>query len=397
MPDQPVIARAVKLAASGTALAGIAALACLSGFDRAAATNPGLTSLVPSWFGANSAIAQGQLMLREQHPDEVLALAERAVRLAPVDPASTALLGAGRLAATDAAGAEQAFRVAGQFGWREPLTQFYWMLVSFNLGDYPLAAQRLDALLRQNPALTRNADLIEPFENLALARSAMLVRMAERPNWLARYASDVDQLVPGTMVRRSGVLVDLATRGTRLGCDQIAPTVAILGVADEAVLAHRLWRGHCPAATDALVEDGNFSAFRLEVAQSPFRWSAVGDGSTQIGVEPVGKSGGQVLALATAGATTARAIMQLLWAPPGIYALHWTAQADGPGADRISASVACRQAAGTWIDGQPDGRSGGYVARITLDPQCQGHWLELGIRPGPGTVRLNTVSLEPTK
>ena len=137
--------------ASLTVLAlGLATLAWGSGVDRMARTSPALAQIVPEPLRARAWRSEASLaLLRQANTAE--ALAERAVRADPIDPASTSLLGAARFAGGDGPGAAAAFRVAGALGWRDQPTQLYWLLAALQAGDYPVATERLDALLRQAP------------------------------------------------------------------------------------------------------------------------------------------------------------------------------------------------------------------------------------------------------
>ena len=62
------------------------------------------------------------------------AAAEQAVRADPIDPRSKALMGAGQLTDRKAVQADRSFRVAARFGWRDPLTQLYFMNAGFAAG-----------------------------------------------------------------------------------------------------------------------------------------------------------------------------------------------------------------------------------------------------------------------
>ena len=218
-----------------------------SGLDRLTATRPELADHIPSLFASEALRIAGSKAFANGDVKTTLALAKGALRDAPADPQSAAMLGASLLLSGDRTQADKAFRVAGRLGWRVPITQSYWMGKALAVGDYEVAALRLDALLRQQPGLLSQSQLLGPMERNPAGRAALVRRMALRPEWLLPYVA-VDASSPAdVMLRRSEVLEEAARKGLVLGCGSIAPTIARLielNLRDE---AGRLSRAHCPA------------------------------------------------------------------------------------------------------------------------------------------------------
>ena len=233
----------------GIAVAALAyaALAIGNGLDRMASVAPGAARHLPKLFATNSLAVIGQADL-SRDPRAALALAERLVARAPVEPASTALLGAARAEIGDDAGADRAYHVAGQLGWRIPLTQSYLEAEALESGDAPVAAQRLDALLRLQPQLLRDPAVLAPFESDPAAQSALVDRLATRPPWLGIYTGQFDPPPADMLVRRVPTLLLLGERGIVLGCDAITPAMRQLISAGLAAPADALRRRHCPGA-----------------------------------------------------------------------------------------------------------------------------------------------------
>lgn len=227
---------------------GYAALALASGADRAAANSAAKAERFPRILAAQSLGLAGDRALADGRPDEGLAIAQAAIARAPIEPTSTALLGAAWLAKGDEDRAQAAFTVAGKLGWRVPLTQLYWMRGALAAGDARVAALRLDALLRQNHALLREDALLAPVEASADGRAALAARLALRPPWLPYYVDDHGEATPQAMQRRAAVLLLLAGQGTRLGCNAIAPAARRLVVLGDTALAQQVWHAHCPNA-----------------------------------------------------------------------------------------------------------------------------------------------------
>ncbi len=223
-----------------------AALAIGNGLDRLAISTPAAVGHVPSLFAVHALEITDEAELAS-HPHDAVNLAERLVARAPIEPSSTALLGASRAASGDDSGADRAFRVAGQLGWRTPVTQSYWLFAALAAGDTRVAAQRLDALLRMRPDLLARPETLTPFESDAAGRDALFERLTTRPPWLAAYAGATDPATPaGLIARRLPVLTMLAERGIVLGCSSIAQGLGQLLSAGLTSEAATLRRSHCP-------------------------------------------------------------------------------------------------------------------------------------------------------
>ena len=226
-----------------------------NGLDRLSETRPELASKVPPLFASAALRVAGAQALSDDNALSTVMIGEKAVRDAPADPQSAAVLGAGLLGSGDLRRADQAFRVAGQLGWRVPITQNYWMSKALAVSDYQSAALRLDALGRQQPALIAERRLLDPMERNPAGRAALIHRMALHPKWLANYVAIDGSLTVEALLQRSTVLVEAGQAGVMLGCEPIAPMVrqlVALKVPDEAA---RLWQAQCPAKDRSLVTD----------------------------------------------------------------------------------------------------------------------------------------------
>ena len=375
----------------GAVLAGcllFAGVAAGNGFDRIATWHPARVATVPALFAAQSLGPRGDAALAARDPATATALGERYVAAAPLDPAATALLGAGRLVGGDAAGADAAFRVAGQLGWRVPVTQRYWLARALQLGDWRVAAQRLDALLRQQPRLVSEAALIDPFEADPSGRAELLARLALRPGWLAYYGNDVEGLPSERLARRAAVLVDLAGAGVVTGCKVAGAPVARLAALGAVAEAQRLWRAQCGGG-QGLVNDPQFARASLTEAASPFDW-AIG-ANADLDLSFSSDTGPRLLTVRGPARFTQAVASQLLVLAPGRYRLGWRGAADGG----IEAAIGCQRDAATPLAASYAAATGRWQAQITVDAACAGHWLVFALRPGVAAASLGAISLEP--
>ena len=222
-----------------------AALVLGNGFDRLSETRPELARTIPSLFASEALRIAGAQALSDGQALRAVKLGKQALRDAPTDPQSAAMLGAGLLASGKEANADQAFRVAGRLGWRVPITQSYWLSKALAVSDYQLAALRLDALARQQPALIQERQLLDPMERNPAGRAALIQRMALHPEWLPVYTSDVQSSPRDVVMQRSDVLEEASHQGLILGCDAIAPVIARLVELNLRDQAGRLSKEHC--------------------------------------------------------------------------------------------------------------------------------------------------------
>ena len=216
-----------------------------SAADRLAVSRSEIAQRVPSFFASEALRVGGAQALAAGKAQEMTAFGTQALRDAPTDPQSAAMLGAGLLASGAQVKADQAFRVAGGLGWRVPITQSYWLSKSLADNDYKMASLRLDALLRQQPHLVSQRLLLDPMERNPAGRAALIDRMYLRPEWLPIYTSDVAASPADAMVQRSDLLEEAASKGLILGCDMIAPMIARLTALNLNAAADRLSRAHC--------------------------------------------------------------------------------------------------------------------------------------------------------
>ena len=386
------------------ALAGLAGLAGLSGLDRLAEADPAGWLRPPQAFAAQ-ALRADAMAAGQAHDWAALDRASHGLVLAsPVEPMASGLLGAARLAKGDAAGAQAAMQVAAQFGWRIDPTQRYWMLQALAGGDYAVAAQRLDGLLRNNPKSAAQAALFAPFESDPTAGAALIARMSLRPNWLADYAATLPKLAPADAVRRAQMLLAMARSGVVLGCDGVAPALDALLTADHGDQALAVGAAHCPRLGGGLLADGNFAAARLDGHATAFDWQLLGNGDASASFDARPR-GGQVLNLATRADIASQVIAHLVVISPGAYRISWRSAAPAADMPRWQVSLGCRVDSREWAEPQFDAASGRWFSQVAPSAQCGQHWLTFGVRPAPRhgaggepvTLTLEDVALTPTR
>jgi hypothetical protein len=393
-------AGARRLARIGPVLAcaGYAALALASGLDRAAEARPSLARHVPGFAASEALRSAGRTALAAGDGQTALRLGEAAVANAPLDPASTALLGAARYATADRTGADRAFRIAAQLGWRVPYTQLYMLGRALEAGDMRVAALRLDALARQNRLVLRDRRLLDPLERDPRGRTALAERLREGAPWLASYAAELDGLPADVVGQRALVFQDLARQGAAIGCQPIAPVISALVRQGAVVDAGRLWRAHCPGAAATLIHDGDFADAAIDQSRSEFAWTFIGQSEAGVVLDRDTAGPGHMLTIDSAAGAPRLILRQLVLAAPGRYRLSWqqTDAAGQPG-NQIVASFTCNPDPREWLDGQTAPGTARQSLDVTADTACAAHWLGFAVKGGASGARFGAVRLEPVK
>lgn len=378
------------------ALVIFAGLALVSGFDRQSKLDPRLAGWVPDLFADEALRVRGAALLAQGKAVDARQVGALAIANSPLDPQSSAILGAGRLASGDRVGAERAFRIAGQLGWRVPLTQTYWMGQALTAGDYQVAALRLDALLRQQPGLLGQQQLLDPLERNPAGRAAMIERLALNPPWLRNYTHDVATVPALPMLQRAELLTELTQRLGPLGCTMIQPSsdrLAELGLIAE---GRSLWRAHCLKAGTGLLGDSGLDMIDLNNGAGAFGWSVYGDSELQITVSPREPSRGNKISVDGNAGFTRLFLSQLLVLVPGNYALSWQAvDSVGQPSSRALASLGCSGDPPHWQAAVLDPASKRWSVAVNAVPGCRGYVLAFGARNKPGAFSIDQVKLEP--
>lgn len=371
--------RIPRLATLGGILAfGLLALG--NGLDRAAALNPGLARFVPEFLSAEAARSQSAQALQNGDTKPAIAEAERAVRADPVDPRSTALLGAGQLAARQSVRADAAFRIAARFGWRDPLTQLYFMNAALAAGQPRLAAMRLDAILRQAPDFPVRDMLLAQFEASPAGRAALAERLASRPPWTFAFLNHASEVQLPSLRARAEIV---AAMRPRWGCDRVAPLVTALVLRSGVAEASSLWQAQCRNGAVG-IDDPRFA--RLPQSRQPvaFEWNLIGSGDVSAQPAAQAAPGATGLVARVSGPGARPVAWQMLVLPPGRYRLSWKAASPaGKPATGTAFSLGCALGERTPLPRSAAVSSAQRAAAdLTIDGRCPGYFLTLWLEPG---------------
>lgn len=365
-----------------------------SGLDRISQTVPTLASKVPGPFSVRALSTEAFDRLFLGDSKQALGIAERLVSKAPLEPDAASALGTARIANGDYAGADRAFRVAANAGWRTVPTQLYWLQQAAAAGDYTRAAERIDALARQSSNWMQEARILDLVESVPAGREAIANRLMARPAWLPAYAGAVGNLTPDRLEHRGEVLARLAERGVPVGCTEIAPLVNRLIDLNKVDAATNTWRVQCPSAGSGPVSDGNFIGVTNGNPVTPFGWSIASSGDVGVTIEPRGR-GLNAAIVRNASSITRPLLAQAVAATPGRYLLHWHAvDSTGKPTNRIVPALSCSPATVSLSPPQPGSRAGEWTAPLAIEGDCKLHWLGFTIAPNSEGLKLWGITLE---
>lgn len=365
-----------------------------SGIDRISVTAPALERLVPGPFRAQADRSAAAVALAQGDGAAALGLAAEAVLHDPLDPLSSSLLGSARQYRGDTKGAEAAFRVAAQRGWRDRLTQLYWYSAALQSGDAKRAALRADALLRADPYFAAAGTLLEPLEASPAGQAALAARLGENPGWAGAYL-DVPLDADARQVRLKSGIALLAARqaDSALACDTPRPLVVALLRRGMRRDAEQLWRAsRCDARILAGVPagglvDGGFERLSDEEA-SPFGWRKAATGD--VSIEPATGSGG--VTMRNSAAVSRVVLTQAIGLAPGRYLVRAKVGSNpGSSTGRIAVTLGCGPYAARPENLSGDVAAGGQVLTVGA---CEGQMLGLWLRPGSGEVTIDDLAIE---
>ena len=369
-----------------TAVVGYAVLG--SGLDRMSRDDPAIAGMVPVSFRAaawRSGNAQDIVFKRYAAAQEK---ARRAIVADPIDAGSSSALGVAQLNLRQGKSAEKSFRVAGQLGWRDMTTQLYWLAVATDSGALAIAAERADALLRQNRELREQPGLLAPLEASEGGRRALATRLALHPEWSGDYWNKLYLLDRTQLVGRAMVLDQPALRPPVLRCAEVRTMIAALAEKHEGARSRSVGDRFCAQAGGAMLADGGFEAAQLANSTSP-GWQFAGEGGLDIRLENNRSGGGKAVVVASTLPQRRVFASQTLQLTAGHYRITWRTTGHAPG---IAVRLTCQQGVGAFLVAAPshDDRT---VFDAQVGAECSTQWLELAVDPGVGPIAVDDVML----
>lgn len=370
----------------------LAVVALLSGSDRQSRDFPNSPSFVGWPYDTGAARSKAALAFVRSGPASAIWYARRAILSDPISAPAVSMLGRAKLYSQQPLEARKAFQVSGQLGWRDAMTQIYWLDQALQGGNYSVAAERLDALLRQSPDDENRDRFIAAVAATPEGRAAIAERLKLSPPWALPMVVDLRDLPADVLQQR----VDLMRRTGKGVWDCSASEVLTQKLVAENLLddAKAVWTLNCGSA-DSLVYDGGFENFDMLKPAAGFAWQISDRGDVEIAVLK-DAAGRQSLSLQVNAARTLPMVHQLVVLKPGHYRLTWrTPDTPAATARRLSVSLACTLDLGTAVEGSAvPGKSDSWAHDFVIGGDCPAQQLVFWLSPR-AEVHLDDISLLP--
>lgn len=387
--EESIMLVKIKRLAACSALLLLGFIVVLSGTDRIAidaVRSPSLQGW-PYDIGASSSHAAQALVA--EGPASALYHIRRSIVTDPLNSRVVGFYGRAWLLSGNAIAAETAFRVSGELGWRDPNTQIYWMGKALQFGDAKVAAERLDALLRQFPNFEARDQLIATLLENPNGKAEFAKRLKLAPLWTGSFTNPSMDLPAAQIVRRAEVM-QMVGRGV-FDCAKSTQLVRTLISLDRLSYAMALWRTNCLGPT-SLIYDGGFEKIDTTQTTGGFDWQLSNRGDVDLQVEEA-KSGNRQLQVTVNAANTVSVLSQLVVLTPGRYRLSWRMpNTDADAGRALSISFDCKGSLGKAVQAQPTDAKDGYAIDFDADGACAARQLQFWLRPNE-TVRLDEVRL----
>lgn len=371
----------------------VAAAILFSGLDRLSGSQSQLAGLVPGPFRATSAVVMAGSALALDDIDQAEDMARMAVARAPAYSDSSALLGVVSLMQDDQPQAQAAFRVAATLGWRSLPAQLYWFDASLALGEPDLALDRLDAILRINPAFDRREEYFDALHAVPGGPDAIARRLSGNPPWAEAYFVLSGEPSREILESLADVARAVASSGEGGNCPAIEGFVSGLLIRGHSDLAEAIWWRNCEnAPPSGSIGDADFERF-VSGSTSPFGWRAAADGDLLLIADS--SEGAAAITLANSGAVSRLALTQFITLAPGSYRIRaTTSQGETVGAGALVASVSCGSAPN--VPGVATGDMAGDGQRVVV-PACDNNLLAIWVRPNQSETTLTGITVEPAR
>nr|WP_299854186.1 hypothetical protein [Sphingomonas bacterium] len=261
------------------------------------------------------------------------ALADRALRLSPIQTRAIRVAGMAELALGREDAGLRAMNAAALGGWRDNATQLWIMQMALYGGDNDSAMQRADALVRRATVRDQVFAAFRAMVGNGAFRRSLIVRLSDQPDWRGLMFLDFRRSAPAELPGVIALIGELDRTPRPVSDLEVFPLVERLLELGQIGAAYDLWHARAPRAglrPGNLAYDGRFAvalAHRGALSVPRFEWAIDPDATALATVEPAA-DGAVLRARSDAGATATLATQALALAP-GRYALSMDIAAQG--------------------------------------------------------------------
>ena len=299
--------------------------------------------------------------------------------------------------------------LAAAGGWWDARTQAWVAMRAADDGNFDVAAQRADALLRQGKLRERLFPLLRAMATEPEGVEALVARLQENPKWRDPFMRDLSGLDPAHFADHELVLAGLAASTSPPTPREFAAYVARLVQAGQYGRALAIWTA-AEKRPSGIVKDADFTgAFARKPGDAvvPFAWS-IEDGAgarAEIDVPPQPLGGAALHISADVGAVGVLA-RQMLVLRPGRYRLSAAFRAEqGEPLSDLRWSIRCAERGSPFphVEPSPDSQEMQWQ-RVSLAveilPGCAAQFLELsalGRSPSRSEIWYDRVTIKPQR
>jgi hypothetical protein len=278
---------------------------------------------------------------------------------------------------------------AGALSWRDDVTQLWLIRQAVEQRNYPTATQRIDAMLRRRRNVDQMLALLHRLSAVPEVQPEVIERLAEQPNWRARFFSNVKELPKEVVTSHAALISALQKREGSVSRAEVAPFVHYLVSIGEVGLARRVWMDAISPGRRALahgIYDGDFTEdpnADSDQPRYPFEWQfdSSSGAFASVGTPPM-LIGENALAVKSVDGSEARVARQLVILGPGQHQLRYSAVAGEelrPEAFewRVSCAMNGKRLPTRVLSGRAVGASRASTADFAVPPNCPAQWVEL--------------------
>jgi hypothetical protein len=234
--------------------------------------------------------------------------------------------------------------LAGQWGWRDPPTQSWILEQALRAGDYGIATQRADALLRRRIG----QEQLFPVFRLAVAdprwREALVAQFADKPSWRLTFFHEGGATAPAQFDAMDTLFRALKDGPAPVSRAEAGAYLGMLVAKGEHRRAHRLWTELFAVAGGSNPLDLRWPDAAARDYPLPFDWKLEEPTGVMLDVEQAAEGAPAMLHLVADRGSIGTLASRKILLPPGGYVLsgdtadrdsrllRWAVTCDGSGA-----------------------------------------------------------------
>jgi O-antigen ligase len=380
------VARSRPWVSGGIALlVGIVAVGDSLGRFLTLHKQPAAATMVAPW----SASAWSALADQEQlagNPAASRRAAARALAIVPIDAAAVRAHGYADLALDAPDRGSYLLQAGAALGWRDTLMQLWLAERALEVGSAPIAAERIDALLRRAQLPDALMPKMRATYLVPGGVEAIVVRLADRPRWRQGFFNAIADDSAASMPRTLDFLAKLRAAGVPATADETLLIRWRLADRGDVAGARQVWLA---SGGRGLIADGDFEMLpaQLPAGLVPYAWGIpTVPGVRVIPADRGAANSGHAIQIVSDGLASGTVLAQIVALPPG----RWRLSATVRGTDvpaTLSIACAARGTAASANEVALDGPGGAWRAVggvLTIGADCPVQQIGVSLRERGG-------------